>query len=367
MPPRLVAPPHITSASRAPNRSRQLWLDDHAKRSGKDMRYKILITGPELTPKASALAADGGAALIPLPTYTSPEALAEIARSEDIDAIIVRTGKVDEQVIAASPRLKVIAKHGVGYDNIDIAAAGKHRVPVMVARGANSQSVAELALALMFGVARDLSNLDNRIKSGHWDKASHTGLQLFGKSLGIVGLGEIGRILIGLVKPLRMSVRVFDPFIPAGTAIEDAELVGDLNTLLANSDIVSLHCPLTAQTRNMIGPDQLALMPKGSILINTARGGLIDEQALFVALRDGHLAGAGLDTFAQEPPAADTPLLTLPNVIATPHAGASTLAAREAMGVIAVGHILDVLEGRAIDERAFVNRHLIDSAANKNT
>ena len=326
------------------------------------MTYTILITGPALSAAATECAERGGARLVPTVAYASPDELAEIARVKQVDAIIVRQGRLTEAVIAASPKLKVIAKHGVGFDTIDVDAAARRGIPVMVARGANSRSVAELAFALMFAVARDVAHLDARIRSGHWDKTTHTGEQLFSRSLGIVGLGDIGRILADLVRPLQMKVRVFDPWLPADAKLDGIERVATLDELLAVSDIVSLHCPLTDQTRNVIGVAQIARMRRGAILINTARGGLIDEAALFEALRDKAIAGAGLDTFAQEPPPKDHPILSLPNVVFTPHVGASTTAAKEAMGLIAVRHILDVLEGRPVDQRALVNAPLREPA-----
>lgn len=326
------------------------------------MRYKLLITGPALTAEAAAIAARRGAVLIDHPHYASSHDLAEIAGREQPDGIIVRQGKIDDQVIGASAKLKAIAKHGVGYDNIDVAAADRRGIPVFVARGANSQSVGELAFALMFAVAREIPHLDARIRTGHWDKATTKGAQLFGRSLGVVGFGEIGRILVGLVQPLRMQVRIFDPYMAADAEISGATRIAALDDLLETSDVISLHCPLTAQTRNMIGRDQIARMRRNAILINTARGGLIDETALFEALRDGVIAGAGLDSFAEEPARPDLPLLTLPNVVVTPHAGASTQEAREAMGVIAVNHILDVLEGKAPDRRALVNKTQLNVA-----
>ncbi|MGJ4928641.1 hydroxyacid dehydrogenase [Bradyrhizobium sp. HKCCYLS2038] len=326
------------------------------------MRYKLLITGPALTAEAAAIAARRGAALIDNPHYASPQELAEIAAREQPDGLIVRQGKIDDQVIGASAKLKVIAKHGVGTDNIDVDAADRRGIPVFVARGANSQSVAELAFALMFAVAREIPHLDARIKAGHWDKATTRGAQLFGRSLGVVGFGEIGRILVGLVQPLQMKVRVFDPYMPENSEIAGAARVGSLDEILTASDFISLHCPLTPQTRNMIGRDQFARMRRNAILINTARGGLIDETALFDALRDGVIAGAGLDSFAEEPARPDLPLLALPNVVVTPHAGASTQAARDAMGVLAVNHIMDVLEGKTLDRRAMVNKKQLDVA-----
>lgn len=323
------------------------------------MRSTILVTGPALTAEANAIAERRGARIVAAGGYASSDDLAALAAAEQVDAILVRQGKITDAVIAASPKLKAIAKHGVGYDNIDVEAAGRRGVPVMVARGANSQSVAELAFALMFAAARQVPRLDARMKEGHWDKATTSGMELFGRSLGVVGLGDIGRILVGLVQPLRMKVRVFDPYMPPDATIDGAERVADLDAVLAASDVVSLHCPLTPQTRHMIGRDQLARMPRGAIIVNTARGGLIDEPALIAALTSGQIGGAGLDSFAQEPLSAGDPLVALPNVVATPHVGASTRAALVSMGVIAVTHILDVLDGKTVDPRALVNaQHL---------
>lgn len=319
------------------------------------MPHTILVTGPALTPEAASVAERRGARLVYTPNYAAPSEMAAIAAREAVDAIVVRIGKVTEEVIAASPKLKAIAKHGVGYDNIDVAAAARLGVPVMIARGANSQSVAEMAFALMFSVARGLPRLDHRIKTGHWDKTTSSGLQLLGRGLGVVGFGDIGRILVGLVEPLRMTVRVFDPYMPKNADIGGAERVETLDALIAASDVISLHCPLTDQTRNMIGAREFGLMRPQTVLINTARGGLIDEAALYEALNSGRIAGAGLDTFAQEPPAADNPLLTLPNLVASPHAGANTEAARDAMGTIAVNHVMDVIEGKSVDPRVVVN------------
>lgn len=319
------------------------------------MPHTILVTGPALTPEAAGVAERRGARLVYTPNYAEPSEMAAIAARESVDAIVVRIGKVTEEVIAASPKLKAIAKHGVGYDNIDVAAAARLGVPVMIARGANAQSVAEMAFALMFSVARGLPHQDYRIKTGHWDKTTSNGLQLLGRSLGVVGFGDIGRILAGLVQPLRMTVRVFDPYMPRTADIAVAERVETLDELITASDVISLHCPLTDQTRNMIGAREFALMRPETILINTARGGLIDEAALYRALKTGGIAGAGLDTFAQEPPAANNPLLTLPNLVASPHAGANTEAARDAMGTIAVNHVMDVIEGKGVDPRVVVN------------
>jgi D-3-phosphoglycerate dehydrogenase len=323
----------------------------------------ILITGPALSAAGSAEAARLGFTLVTTKPYLPPEETAAIAAARKPDAIIVRQGAVTAAVMDAAPSLRVIVKHGVGCDNIEVAAATARGIPVLIARGANSQSVAELAFGLMFTVARQTAALTARMRAGQWDKATHTGTELFGRSLGIVGLGDIGRILAGLVAPLRMPVRVFDPFLPAAAALpEGAERAASLDALLAASDVVSLHCPLSAATRHMIGAPQLAAMRPGAFLINTARGGLVDADALAVALRDGPIAGAALDVFAPEPPDFSHPIFALPNLVATPHAGASTQAAKDRSGLLALHHIRDVIEGRVPDARAMVNQAALAGA-----
>ncbi|MBR0668701.1 hydroxyacid dehydrogenase [Roseomonas hellenica] len=321
---------------------------------------KILITGPALSAEGTAEAARLGLTLVTSKPYLPPAETAAIAAELRPDAIIVRQGAVTAEVMDAAPTLRVIVKHGVGYDNIEVAAATARGIPVMLARGANSQSVAELAFGLMFTVARQTAHLTARMRAGQWDKATHTGTELFGRTLGIVGLGDIGGILAGLVAPLRMPVRIFDPFLPEGAALpEGAEQVQSLDALLAVSDILSLHCPLSPATHHMIGAPQLAAMRRGSFLINTARGGLADADALAVALQDGPIAGAALDVFEPEPPVFTHPIFALPNLVATPHAGASTQAAKDRSGVLALRHICDVIEGRAPDARAIVNRDVL--------
>ena len=272
------------------------------------MTRTLLLTGPELTAEAMAFAASHGVRVIPTLPYTAAEALTAIIAREQPDAIIVRQGHLTREMIQASAQLKIIAKHGVGYDTIDIAAAAEREIPVTIALGANAQSVAEHALALMFSVARNTALLDARMRDGHWDKAHSVGIELSGKTLGLVGLGSIGRILMDLVAPLRMQVKVYDPYLKSLPDLPNVEQVSEFEALLAGCDIISLHCPLTEQNRNLFGEAQFKRMRPGSLLINTARGELIDTDALVQALSTGHIGGAGLDTFNPEPPPADSPL-----------------------------------------------------------
>ncbi|GFM89430.1 3-phosphoglycerate dehydrogenase [Pseudomonas cichorii] len=325
------------------------------------MTQTLLLTGPELTAEAMAYAASQGVRVVPTTPYTPADELTAIIASEQPDAIIVRQGKLTREMIDASRKLKIIAKHGVGYDTIDIAAAAERSIPVTIALGANAQSVAEHALALMFSVARQTALLDARMRDGHWDKSTSVGIELSGKTLGLVGLGSIGRILAELVVPLRMAVKVYDPYLKELPSIPDIQLVRDFDTLVADSDIISLHCPLTDQNRNLFGEKQFNRMRPGSILINTARGELIDTDALVQALSTRKIAGAGLDTFNPEPPPADSPLWGLPTLVATPHVGANTAEARDRVGLLAVQQIVNFWNGTSPDPRAVVNRHLFES------
>jgi len=327
------------------------------------MTRKILLTGPMLAADAMAFAASQDITIIPTTPYLPAQELTAIIQKEQPDAIIVRQGKLTRDMIQASANLKIIAKHGVGYDTIDIQAAAEHGVPVTIALGANAQSVAEHAFALMFSVARQTAALDARMRAGHWDKATANGTELFGKTLGLVGLGSIGSILMDLVAPLRMKVKVFDPYLKTLPERDYVERETDFNQLLATSDIISLHCPLTDDNRNLFGRDQFKRMRSTSILINTARGELIDTAALVQALTEGDISGAGLDTFNPEPPPADSPLWNLHNLVATPHVGANTTDARDRVGLLAVQQIVKVWQGAELDPRCVVNRQLLGTEA----
>jgi D-3-phosphoglycerate dehydrogenase len=323
------------------------------------MPRTVLLTGPELAPEAMRLAAAQGVRIIATTPYLpEPELLAIIA-AEQPDAIIVRQGQLTRAMIEAAHSLKIIAKHGVGYNTIDIQAAAERGIPVTIAAGANAQSVAEHAFALMFSVARQTARLDARLRAGHWDKSSANGIELFGKTLGLIGLGAIGSILMDLVAPLQMRVRVYDPYLRELPLRAHVEREENLDKLLADSDVISLHCPLTDSNHHLIGAAQLARMRPGSLLINTARGELVDTQALVEALKQGQIAGAGLDTFSPEPPPADSALWGLPTLVATPHVGANTSEARDRVGLVALQQILAVWNGAQLDPRCVINRHLL--------
>jgi D-3-phosphoglycerate dehydrogenase / 2-oxoglutarate reductase len=243
----------------------------------------------------------------------------------DYSAIIVRSAtKVTRKVIEAGKKLEVIARGGVGLDNIDAACAKERGIPVLNTPRASSISVAELAIGLMFALARFIPQADASIKAGKWEKKKFTGFELYGKRLGVIGIGRIGQEVAVRAMGLGMKVTTYDPFGCCAPTIQ-APLMDtcDLDTLLRESDIITLHVPKTKETTHMIGKKQFDMMKKGVVIINCARGGIVDEQALCAALTSGRVRGAAIDVFEKEPPA-DNPLLKLDNVIVTPHIGAST-------------------------------------------
>lgn len=320
------------------------------------MTRSILILGPNLAPDAVALAERRDIRLVPSKSYPSPDELIGAANDIGAAGIIVRMGRVGPDVMDAVPTLKIIAKHGVGVDGIDVAAAGARGIPVVIAGGANAQSVAEQALALLFGVARSTAWLDRRIRAGHWDKASYAGYELSGKMIGLVGLGAIGRRFLNLLEPFDMTVRLYDPFLGDDDVPAGVVRVASVDDLLPTSDIVSLHCPLTSQNRGMIDAAALRRMKPTAILINTARGELVDQAALVDALRERTIFGAGLDTFSPEPPPTDSPLWALDTLVVSPHVGANTHEARSRVGVSDVEQIADFLDTGHLDARNCVNR-----------
>lgn len=318
-------------------------------------RAKVMVTGAELVEEARDFLVSHDVEAIYAPAYSTPEQLAATAREHEVDAILVRQGQINRAVIDASTRLKVIAKHGSGVDNIDLAAATDRKIPVLRALAANSQSVAELAISLTVTLMKDVIPLDHAVKGGSWPKTRYVGRDLAGAVFGVVGFGEIGQRTAALARALGMQVAAYDPF-AADTA--DSKVSRDLDAVLEIADVVSLHCPLTPQTHHLINSDRLALMKPTSFLVNTARGAVVDEGALVEVLTAQRIAGAALDSFEVEPPLPDNPLWSLPNLIATPHVGAAGRSALRNMAVYAAQHIVDVLEGRDYDRQALANREL---------
>ncbi|MEZ2296028.1 NAD(P)-dependent oxidoreductase [Variovorax sp. RCC_210] len=302
----------------------------------------VLVTGADLAPQALALLE--GHDIVYAGKTPTEEDLVALCRAHDPVAIIVRYGKVGAAVMDASPSLKVISKHGSGTDTIDKAAAQARGIEVVAAVGANAAAVAEQALALLLACAKSVVALDARMHAGHWDKATHKSLELGGRTIGLVGLGAIGLRFARMADALGMRVIGHDPF--AGNLPEHVQPV-DLATLWAESDAVSLHCPLTDDNRGLLNANTLARCKRGVIVVNTARGGLIDEEALLAALRSGQVAMAGLDSFAVEPMAPGHPFQGQKNIVLSPHIGGVTSDAYVNMGVGAARNLLQVLSRQA--------------------
>lgn len=307
--------------------------------SARSARAAILVTGADLAPEAQALLADFELVYAgPAPTEDD---LIALCRKHQPIAIVVRYGRITARVIDACRNLRVISKHGSGIDTIDVQAAGARGIAVRAAAGANAAAVAEHAWALILACAKSLPELNARMHEGHWDKATHKSLELHGRTLGLIGMGAIGSRVAAIGIAMGMRVIAHDPY--ARDAPPNVALCA-LKDVLRDADILSLHCPLTAENRNLIDREALALMRRGAILVNTARGGLIDEAALMEALGSGRLRAAGLDSFATEPPAPGLPLRRMPGVIMTPHVGGVTGDAYRNMGLAAAKNILSVLD-----------------------
>ena len=268
-----------------------------------------------------------------------------IERGSGYASLVVRSGvKISAPVIEAARQARIIARAGVGVDNIDVPAATRRGIIVVNSPGGNTLSTAEHTLAMLLALARKIPQANASLLAGKWDRKSFMGHQLTGKTLGIVGLGRIGSEVARRARGLEMNVQACDPFVSAELAGSLGVKLVDLPTLLQTSDYVTLHASLSEATRGMIGAKELAQMKPSACLINCARGGLIEEAALRAALEAGHLAGAALDVFAEEPPE-DLSLVQLPNLVATPHLAASTAEAQEVVAVDAAEQVAAVLRG----------------------
>ncbi|HOV07460.1 MAG TPA: phosphoglycerate dehydrogenase [Anaerolineaceae bacterium] len=260
-----------------------------------------------------------------------------------MDGFIAGLDVIDAAALKAADRLKVIARYGVGFDNVDLAAARARGIVVTNTPGANSVSVAELALALMLALARQLPEAVSAVHAGNWPRLS--GISLEHKTVGILGFGAVGKQLARRLRGFDCRILAFDPYTDQAFAAENNVELVERDEVVRNADFLSLHLPLLPETRGLVNAEFLSRMKKGAYLINTSRGEVVDETALFTALDSGHLRGAGLDAFAQEPPDPANPLLKLPQVIATPHLGAQTDGATSNMGWLALQDCLAVLKG----------------------
>lgn len=304
------------------------------------VHHRILIADP-IDPAGLSMLTASGAEVRQLKEEERPR-LPEILPG--FDALVVRsTTKVTADLLRAGQGLKVVGRAGIGVDNVDVEAATEMGVLVVNAPTANLMSATEHTFALLLSLARRVPEADASMKAGGWNRKL-TGVELQGKTLGVIGFGRIGQRVTARALAFEMNVVAFDPFLDAAVARRlDVRLL-PLDELLRRSDVITLHTPLTEQTRNLIGREQLALLPKGALVVNCGRGGVIDEEALLEALESGHLGGAALDVFAEEPPK-DSALVRHPKVVATPHLGAQTREAQERISTETAQMLLDALAG----------------------
>lgn len=259
---------------------------------------------------------------------------------QGVAGAVIGVVPMTERVLASAPGLKVVSMHGVGFDHIDLAAARRLGIIIANTPGANDQAVADLALGLMIAVARQIPQSDRELREEKWGRSS--GSELWCKTLGLIGFGRIGRGVAKRALGFDMRVLVYDPYIQPETLNMPGVTLTSFEEVLANADFISLHAALNAENTHMIGTAQFEAMKSGAYLINTARGGLVDENALFQVLSAGRIAGAALDVFVDEPPKG-SPLLKLPNVVITSHIGAHTKESIERMGVLAAQNVVQAL------------------------
>lgn len=284
----------------------------------------------------------------------SEESLASCVR--EAKAILVRTTRLSAATLSAATELQIVSRHGVGYDNVDVEYLSSRNIPMALAVDSNVTSVAEHTLMFMLALSKDCLAADARQRAGDYAyRDKRTATDLGGKNVLVMGYGRIGRHVSMLCRVLGMTVHVYDPFVSQEALAEGEHLEHEYRTALPRMDVVTLHMPLTPENTKCIGKNELALMKPTAFLINCARGGLIDEQALYRALADKQLAGAALDVFAEEPPHMDNPLFTLPNIIVSPHNAALTDECAGRMSYQAAQNILDCFEGK-LSPRTVINR-----------
>ena len=310
------------------------------------------MTAPRLAPQAVALIEAAGARIHYMPPYPSAADVGALAARVNPVAILSRQGPVTAAVMQAAPNLRLIARHGVGVDDVDVAEAARRGILVTRAPGSNTRAVAEHAVALMLALVKDLRPLSALVGAGQWRGAATKVRDVAGLRLGLVGCGAIGQAVAELAAAFGLVTHGYDPATPPTGRIRPAPT---LQNLLQRADILSLHLPYTPATRHIIDAAALAVLPRGAIVINTARGGLIDEPALLRAIESGHLAGAGLDVFETEPPLPADPLRRHARVIATPHVAGVTDGSLVSMGVMAAECIAAYLRGHRIPSERLVS------------
>ena len=286
---------------------------------------------------------DGGLEIVRTPQAGTREADVLACIDDNTVAMIVGLEPITKAVINSAPSLKVIAKHGIGVDNIDLNAAKERGVRVVNAPGTNSEAVADLAIGFMFALARKIPDANSKVRAGEFPRVM--GKSVWGATAGIIGMGAIGKAVVRRARGLNMTTLAYDPFFDQQFAAANQVRKASLDEVLTGADFVTIHIPYSEQTRNLIGKDELAKMKPSAYLLNTSRGGIVDEQALFEALSSNKIAGAAIDVYAKEPPLG-SPLLSLSNIITTPHMGAYTEESLNLTSEFAAKMVLEVLSGK---------------------
>ena len=321
--------------------------------------YKVLVTDHNIRPEGLELLRDNGADLIVLQAYSRLEQVIEAAA--DADAILARVARITAGAVRASPNLKVVSRHGVGYDSVDVEECTRLGVAVTTSGDANSEAVSEYAFTNLMAAARKLTRSNWEVKSGVWNRDNIVGVELHGKTLGIIGLGRIGSRLARHTRGFDMHLLVHDPYADATVVDELGATLVDLPTLLQKADFISLHTPLNDETRHLISEPEFSLMKSSAILVNTARGGLIDEEALYDALTAGRIAGAALDVFEQEPLPENHSLIQLENLSCSPHIAGQTEESLVRTSIASAQNILKIFDGIPPDD--LVNPEVLQNSS----
>lgn len=321
---------------------------------------RVLMTGDDLLGPAARILEPIGAQIETMSGPIDPARMIATLSAKPFDAVLVRANPpLGAPVLdAAGSTLKLISKMGAGVDSVDLAAATERNIAVMTAGDANADATAEMAIALILAIRRDVVRLDQRLKAGLWDRGRYMATELRGQTLGIIGFGRIGRRVGEMARALGMRV-IASGRPGTAPASQGGIPIVPMDQLLATSDIVSLHCPMDASNRGFLNRDAIARMKPGALLVNTARGGLLDEADVAEALASGRLGGAALDTLATEPPLAGNPLLTAPNTIITPHIAAETAATMERIAVMGAENVVNWFARREILVDRVVNRAVL--------
>ena len=306
----------------------------------------VVLLAEALAPSAVAVLGDG----VEIRRVDGTDRPALLAAVADADALLVRSAtRVDAELLAAARHLVVVARAGVGLDNVDVPAATARGVMVVNAPTSNIVSAAEHAVALLLAAARHIPAADASLRQGQWKRSSYTGVELSGKTVGIVGLGKIGQLVAQRLAAFGVELIAYDPYVAAARAAQLGIELMSLEDLLRRADAISIHLPKTAETLGLIGKDQLALTKKGVLIVNAARGGLVDEDALAEAVRSGHVGGAGIDVYVTEP-TTSSPLFEIPQIVVTPHLGASTEEAQDRAGTDVARSVQLALAGEFVPD-----------------